>query len=420
MTVWKKLTLLIPSVRRAAERDMREELESLEAIAGRGQLGNLALAAEDARGEMTWLSLERLGQDLRYGLRSMRRDTLFAVLAVASLALGIGANTAIYSFLESVVLRPLPVQDPGSLVIMKWHARSYAISSKGESWSTGGSSFDPVTGILASNFPYPALKLFQTHDDILASAFCYFVNDQLSVTVAGNTDSRLGQYVSGQYFEGMGVVPAAGRLIQPSDDDLAPAPVAVVSERFATGQFGDIRSAVGQTIRVDDHPVVVIGVTPGAFFGAEPGAIPDVYLPLHASPMSSGDGEGDHFYWIELMGRLQPGVTLAQAQARLAPAFLQYVTASATTAKQLQDLPQLRLQDGASGLDSLRREYAQPIYILMAMVALTLFIACANIANLLLARGAARRREIAIRLSVGASRWRVIRQLLTESVLLSG
>ena len=419
MTFWKKLRLLSPSARRAADRDMRDELASLEAMAGRGALGNLTLAAEDARGEMTWISLERLGQDLRYGLRSLKRDKLFALLAVASLALGIGANTAIYSFLDSVLLRPLSVADPESLVVMKWRAKGYALASKGMSWSTGGSSRDPETGTLSSIFPYPALPFFQAQDQVLSSAFAYFVNHTLSVTVANNTDSLLGHYVSGQYFHGMGIAPAAGRLIQPSDDAPVPAAVVVVSHRFSLRHFGEAAAAIGQTIRVNDEPLAIIGVTPARFFGAEPGAVPDVYLPLQASPMSRGRGADDHFYWIEVMGRLKPGVTFAHAQARLAPAFLQFVAATADTDRQKQDLPQLTLQEGATGLDSLRQKYAQPIYLLMLMVASILFIACANIANLLLARSAARRREIAIRLSVGASRWRVIRQLLTESVLLS-
>jgi predicted permease len=377
------------------------------------------LGMEHKHGRVRGLSLERLGQDLRYGLRSLTRDKLFALLAVASLALGIGANTAIYSFMDSVLLRRLPVQDPESLVIMKWHAKGYTLASKGMSWSTDGSSFNRETGTLSSIFPYPALKIFEDQNEVLASAFAYFVNHSLSVTVADNTYSLLAQYVSGSYFQGMGVPPAAGRLIQPSDDSTAPAAVAVVSDQFAVRHFGHARAAIGNTIRIDDSPVVVIGVTPAEFFGAEPGAIPDVYLPLHASSMARGVGEGEHFYWIEVMGRLRPRVTLAQAQARLAPAFLQFVAASATTERQKQDLPQLQLQEGATGLDSLRRKFAQPIYALLAMVALILFIACSNVANLLLARSAARRREIAIRLSVGATRGRVIQQLLTESFLLS-
>jgi predicted permease len=426
MSIWKKLTYLVPSIRRAAERDIQEELQSLEEIAGRRELGNLTLAAEDARSELTWLSVERLGQDVRYGLRSMVRDKVFAVLVVASLALGIGANTAIYSFVDSVLLRPLPVTDPASLVVMKWHAQGYALASSGMSWSTGGSSSDPATGTLSSIFPYPALKLFQDRDDVLSSAFCYFATDKLSVTLRDATDSVLGQYVSGTYFMGMGVTAAAGRLIHVSDDDAESAAVAVVSHRFSLRRFGDPQAAVGQTIRINDQPFVIIGVAPQRFFGAEPGATPDVYLPMHAASMplhyasmQPGMYSDEHYYWIEIMARLKPGVSLAQAQAALAPAFAQFAASSAATEQQKQDLPLLRIQEGATGLDSLRRRYAQPIYVLMAMVALILIIACTNIANLLLVRGAARRREIAVRLSVGASRWRVIRQLLTESVLLS-
>jgi predicted permease len=420
MTLWRKLAHLIPSVRRAAERDMRDELDALREIAGPGELGNLTLAAEDARAAMGWITLERLAQDIRYGLRALARDKVVAATAVASLALGIGANTAIYSFFDSVLLRPLPVEDPGSLVIMRWQANGYTLASRGMSWSTGGSFADETVGTVSSSFPFPALKVFEERRDVLASAFGYFGASGLSVTAGNATESLLGQYVSGGYFHGMGVVPAAGRLLQPSDDGSAPAQVAVVSHRFSVRRLGGPQAAIGQTIRVDDVPYTVVGVAPEEFFGAEPGAIPDVYLPLAFSTFAQTSRFNDeHFYWLELMGRLQPGVTRAQAQARLEAAFGQFVAASATTDKQRADLPRLRVQAGATGLDSLRRKYALPIYVLMAMVGLILAIACCNVANLLLARGAARRREIAIRLSVGAGRWRVVRQLLTESILLS-
>lgn len=424
MSFWRKLTYLVPSIRRAADHDMQEELESLEEIAGRRELGNLTLAAEDARAQLGWVWVERLVQDVRYGLRSMARDKGFALLVVASLALGIGANTAIYSFMDSVLLRSLPVADPESLVVMKWQAHGYELASEGMSWSTGGSSSDPITGTLSSIFPYTALKLFQDRGEVLSSAFCYFVEDRLSVTVRDDTDSLKGHYVSGDYFHGMGVAPAAGRLIQPADDEAGSAAVVVLSHRFSVRRFGDTHAAVGQAIRINDKPFSVIGVVPEAFFGAEPGAVPDIYIPMHAELTVDPTARAStylnqHYYWIEIMARLKPGVSVAQAQAALAPAFLAFAASSASTEKQKQDLPQLRLQRGATGLDSLRRRYAQPIYVLMAIVALILLIACSNIANLLLARGAARRREIAVRLSVGASRGRVIRQLLTESVLLS-
>jgi predicted permease len=245
------------------------------------------------------------------------------------------------------------------------------------------------------------------------------VNRELTVSLAGQTESLLGHYVSGGYFDGMGVGAVAGRTIQPTDDRPESSAVAVVSYGFAMRHFGSAPGALGQTIRVENHPHTIVGVAPEQFFGAEPGAVPDVYLPLVASEFTSKYRDDDHFYWLEVMGRLKTGVTLARAQAQLTPVFLRYANASAEDQQQKLSLPQLTLQEGATGLDSLRRQYAQPIYVLMAMVGVILVVACMNLANLLLARSAARTREIAVRLSLGASRWRIIRQLLTESVTLS-
>jgi predicted permease len=247
--------------------------------------------------------------------------------------------------------------------------------------------------------------------------------ERLNVTTRDATDSVKAHYVTGDYFQGMGVRPAAGRLIHQADDAIGAAPVVVLNETFSRRRFGDAAAALGQTIRINDTPFEIIGVAPAAFFGAEPGATPQVFMPIHARMIAEAfraeTYANDRFYWLEIMARLEPGVTLAQAQAAFAPRFRRFVESTATNDKELEDLPQLMLQPGATGLDSLRREYAQPIYVLMTMVGLILLITCSNIANLLLTRAAARRREIAVRLSIGASRGRVIRQLLTESVLLA-
>jgi hypothetical protein len=344
MSGWRKLNYWInPRARRAEERDIQEELESLRQLAEPGELGNLTIAAEDARSQFGRLWFERLGQDLRYALRSMRHHKAFTTVVVASLALGIGANTAIYSFMEAIVFRPLPVQDPGSLVVMKWRAKTYTLARSGMMWSTNGSSSDKTTGTISSIFPYPALGVFHEQRDVLSSAFGYFSASRLALTAQGETEAVKGQFVSGGYFDGMGVVPAAGRLVQPADDTPGTSAVAVLSERFSLRRFGTPEAAVGQTVRVNDKPFAVIGVAPAAFFGAEPGAIPDVYIPLHADslltpgPNTNSKYLDDHLYWLEIMGRLQPGVSVAQAQAVLAPPFHQY--ASATTRRPARAQP---------------------------------------------------------------------------------
>jgi predicted permease len=424
MKVWRRLNYWInPSARRTEDDDINQELEALRQLAEPGELGNLTLAAEDARGQISVLWLERLWQDARYALRSMRHNKAFTAVVVGSLALGIGANTAIYSFLEAVVLRSLPVRDPQALVVMKWRAKGYALARSGMMWTTDGSRSDRNTGTISSIFPYPALATFQQRPDVLASAFGYVSASRLSVTAQGETEAVKGQFVSGGYFDGMGVVPAAGRLVQPSDDAFGAGPVAVLSERLSRRRFVTPDGAIGQTVRINDKPFTVVGVAPASFFGAEPGAVPDVYMPLHADSVLNAGADSkyldDHFYWLEIMGRLQPGVTIADAQAQLAPALHQYMSATATTPDQLDDLPALSLQPGAGGLDSLRHRYSPPIFILMTMVGLILLVACSNIANLLLSRAAARRREIAVRLGIGASRARIVRQLLTESLMLA-
>ena len=290
--------------RRRKESELREELqfhldeeaeqhraegltEDQARWAARRELGNLTLLQEDTRAMWGWTIFEQVGQDLRYAFRTMAANRLFTLLAMTSLALGIGANTAIYSFMDAILLRSLPVSDPESLVVLNWYAKATEGDSVMKAMS-GTTYHEPNSGVSAGIFPFPAFELFQRNDAVFSIVFAHYPSWQmrrLNLSAKGQADVAAGWSVSGDYFRGLGVAPAAGRLIIPDDDRPGAPAVAVVSYGFSQKRFGGAANALGQPILIDNLPFTLIGVTPPEFFGVDPASPPDVYLPMHTNEL---------------------------------------------------------------------------------------------------------------------------------------
>lgn len=371
------------------------------------QFGGTECIKEECRDARGTHFFEALFQDVRFTLRILRKTPLITTVALLSLALGIGANTAIFSLIDKVMLSLLPVQKPAELVEVMRYAPWYD---------------EPV-----GSFTNPIWEQVRDHQDVFSGVLAWSERT-FDLANGGEAENVNGIYASGEYFTTLGVRPILGRLLIPADDRRACSGAAVVSYGFWRQHYGGAENAIGSLLRLNGHSFPVIGVTPPGFFGVNVGDKFDVAIPICSEAIMAGKNSMlDHHssWWLSIVGRLKPGVSLPQATARLtvlAPEI--YANALPPDWPAAEQARFLRttfvIRSAGTGISNLRRQYERPLQILMVIVGLVLLIACANIASLLLARSAARQKEIAVRLSLGATRARLIRQVLTESLVLSG
>jgi predicted permease len=380
----------------------------------RKDFGGAEQFKEECRDERRFAWLIGLRQDTIFGLRMMRRTPVVTAAAILSLALGIGANTAIISLMDVVMWRHLPVDHPEQLAFINWQGHGFPRDVV--DGASGG--MHPVGGMdVADFFSYPAYQSLRRNAADRAQIAAYRGSRQVSVSFSGRPAIAEERGVAGNFLSVVGVRPLEGRLLSDADDDLNAAPAVVISHRFWADVLGSPGKPAGRTITIDNRPVTIAGVLPKAFYGIFPGDTTDIYTPLHYAAGITPDLFSDNRFWsVQLIARRRPGVTNLQLQAVLDAMF------PATWSRSVADAsktPHIRVEDGASGIGVLRREFRSPLLMLGALVALLLTIACTNIANLLLARAAARRNEMAARISLGCSRARLMRQFFTESALLA-
>jgi predicted permease len=374
-------------------------------------------------------------QDLRQAFRLLVQNTGWTIVVVLSIALGIGANTALFAAANGLLLQSIAVDRPETLVRLKYVGRN----DMGNDFSDYGFSGKDASGRdIRSTFPYPIVQRFQTIGlETMSGVAAGAPVDQVNLVVDGHAELARAYVASGNFYQVLGVGPLIGRTLQPADDAPSASPVAVISEGYWKRRFGGSASALGKVVHANNAPVTIVGVTPAGFSGIQQavGTAPDVTLPLALEPMIDDIQALDKptAWWLQVIGRLKPGVTAAQVQGSLDGVFQATARAdwtamvaalpeqqrSSSRYRARTEVPHLRVDSARHGVYDARTNDRQSIMILTVVVAMLLLLVCENVANLLLSRAAARRKELSVRLSLGASRARLIRQLLTESVVLA-
>ncbi len=410
----------------AAEEKIKQGMSRKDALrVVRLERGSLELTKEVVR-DARWESfVETCWQDLRFGWRMLRKSPGFTTVVVLSLALGIGANTAIFTLIDAILYKMLPVKNPQGLALLQWWVpRERGL---GDVWYDG-SSWPVNNKEVGFSFSYPAFQQLRARNQVLSDVFAFAdLGGDVNVIADGHPGLARAQMASGSIFTTLGVRSVAGRLFAEGDDTPGVPPACVISDGYWKRRFGARTDIAGKNVVIAGVPFNIVGVTEPNFFGLTPGSNIDVWVPLSTQPLVEPNLDPkvsmftatDH-WWVQIMGRLKPGVSRAQAAAALDVIFKPAATEAIPSRRgEPTVVPSLELGRAGQGFGWLRKQFLRPLFILMGLVSLVLLIACANVANLLLARASSRGREISLRLSLGASRGRLIRQLLTESIALA-